>query len=92
MNLTIEDLKEYAKMSATERHGERGRAIRAELDERMRWMPAKWRRLIRCRFILGYSPVKTAMEIHISHTTVYDWTRQIDKWLRDKDAYLNEMT
>ena len=92
MKLTIEDLKEYAKMSVTERHTDRGRAIRAELEERMRWMPIKWRRLIRCRFILGYSPIKTAMEIHVSKTTVHEWTRQIDAWLKDKDAYLNELT
>lgn len=92
MKLTIDDLKEYAKMDTLQRHQERGKAIRAELEERMRWMPIKWRRLIRCRFILGYSPVRTAMEIHISRTSVFELTKKIAAWLENTDEYLKEIT
>ncbi len=92
MKLTIDDLKEYSKMDTLQRHQERGKAIRAELEERMRWMPIKWRRLIRCRFILGYSPTRTAMEIHISRTSVFELTKKIAAWLENTDEYLKEIT
>ena len=92
MVLTIDDLKEYSRMSVTEKHGERGKEIRAELDMRMRWMPIKWRRLIRCRFILGYSEQRTAMEINVHKRTVGRWTREIAEYLEDTDKYLNEIT
>jgi hypothetical protein len=92
MNLTINDLNEYAKMSATERHNERGRAIRDELNFRMRWMPIKWRRLVRCRYILRYSAVRTGIEIHVSERTVRAWTKEIAEWLEDTDKYLDELT
>ena len=92
MKLTIDDLKVYAKMDATERHGELGRAIRTELEERMRWMPARWRKLIRCRYILDYSAVKTGLQIGISERSVRAWTKHIARWLEDTDAYLDEMT
>lgn len=92
MNLTIDDLKEYAKMSVTERRTDRGRAIRAELEERMRWMPIKWRRVIRCRYIMNMSVTRTSIEINASRSAVFKWTGQIARWLRDKDEYLNEIT
>ena len=92
MELTIGDLKEYAKMSVTERHSERGRAIRTEIEERMRWMPIKWRRLIRCRFILAYSEQRTAMEINVCRQTVGRWTRDIARYLKNTDEYLKEIT
>lgn len=92
MKLTIDDLKVYAKMDATERHGELGRAIRTELEERMRWMPIRWRRLIRFRFILRYSELRTATELHVEKRTVWRWTRQIAEWLEDTDKYLETMT
>lgn len=92
MELTIEDLKEYAKMSVTERHTDRGRAIRQELEARMRWMPKRWRRLIRCRYIMSMSVTRTAIEINASRSAIHKWTRQIAQWLEDKDKYLEEMT
>lgn len=92
MVLTIDDLKEYAKMSVTERNTDRGREIRKELEERMRWMPIKWRRLVRCRYILRYSAVRTGIEIHVSERTVRAWTKEIAEWLEDTDKYLDELT
>ncbi len=92
MNLTINDLKEYAKMSVTERHTERGKEIRKELEERMRWMPIRWRRVIRCRYIMSMSVTRTSMEINASRSAIHKWTRQIARWLEDKDKYLEEMT
>lgn len=92
MKLTLDDLKEYAAMSVTERHTDRGREMRKELEERMRWMPIKWRRLVRCRYILRYSAVRTGIEIHVSERTVRAWTKEIAEWLADTDKYLDEMT
>lgn len=92
MKLTIEDLREYAAMSVTERNTERGREIRKEIDERMRWMPIRWRRVVRCRYILNMSRRRTAIEINASESTVKNWTRQIARWLEDKDKYLDELT
>lgn len=92
MKLTLDDLKEYAAMSVTERHTDRGREIRKELDERMRWMPIRWRRVIRCRYIMNMSVRRTSIEINASERAVYKWTRQIAEWLEDKDKYLNELT
>lgn len=91
MKLTINDLREYAVMNTAQRHDERGKAIRAEIEERMRWMPIGWRRLIRCRYILGYGAIKTGLQIGISERTVRAWTSKIARWLEDKDAYLNEL-
>ena len=92
MVLTLKDLERYKKMSVIERHSEEGKAIRAELEARMRWMPIKWRRLIRCRYILGYGALRTALEIGISTRTVTAWTADLGRWLEDKDQYLNELT
>ena len=90
--LSIKELQEYAKMSIDERHSERGREIRAELERRMVWMPERWRKLIRCRYILRYSTVKTARVIGISERTVTTWTKELSEWLADKDAYLRKLT
>lgn len=90
--LSIKDLQEYARMSSEERRSERGREIRAELEERMLWMPARWRKLIRCRYILNYSAVKTARVMGISERTVTTWTKELSEWLADKDAYLRRQT
>ena len=92
MKLTIDDLKDYAKMGVLERHSERGKAIRKEIEERMRWMPGRWRRLIRFRFILRYSELRTATELHVEKRTVWRWTKEIAAWLEDTDKYLETMT
>jgi DNA-directed RNA polymerase specialized sigma subunit len=92
MKLMLDDLKEYAAMSVTERHTDRGREIRKELDERMRWMPIRWRRVIRCRYIMNMSVRRTSIEISASESAVKKWTRQIAEWLEDKDKYLDELT
>jgi DNA-directed RNA polymerase specialized sigma subunit len=92
MKLTIEDLREYAAMSVTERNTDRGREIRKEIDERMRWMPIRWRRVVRCRYIMNMSLRRTAIEINASESSVKKWTRQIARWLEDKDKYLDELT
>ena len=90
MELKLKHLKEYARMTATERQSEYGRAIRAELNYRMRWMPKRWRQLVRCRYIMRYSAVRTGFEIHVSERTVRTWTREIAEWLEDTDKYLEE--
>jgi hypothetical protein len=91
MKLTIDDLKAYAKLNPTERKSEHAKDIREELTMRMRWMPAKWRRLIYWRYIRDCSVVRTAMEIHVTERSVYKWTREIAAWLEDKDKYLDEL-
>ena len=92
MVLTLDVLKEYAAMDTLQRHSERGKAIRAELEERMRWMPIRWRRLIRYRYILRYSALRTATELNVHKNTVTNWTHEIERWLEDKETYLNEQT
>ena len=92
MVLTIDVLNEYRNMDALERHSERGKAIRAEMEERMRWMPIRWRRLIRYRYILRYSALRTATELNVHRNTVTNWTHEIERWLEDKETYLNEQT
>lgn len=92
MKLMLKDLNEYRKMSDQQRRGERGQAIRAELEYRMRWMPRKWRLVVKCRFIKRMSAVKTAMECHISDRTYTNRVSEIAEWLEDTDKYLEEMT
>jgi hypothetical protein len=92
MELKLNHLKEYARMTAEERQSERGKSIRAELIYRMRWMPKRWRKLVRCRYILRYSAVRTGIEIHVSERTVRAWTKEIAEWLEDTDKYLEELT
>ena len=89
--LSIYDLKEYAGMSIEERRSDRGREIREELEKRMLWMPARWRKLIRYRYILGYTAVKTARMVGISERSVTTWTKELSNWLADKDAYLRKL-
>ena len=90
MKLTIEDLREYAKMDVITRHTDRGKEIRQELNERMRWMPMRWRRIVRCRYIMGMSILRTSMELNISKASVTRGTREIARWLVDTDKYLEE--
>ena len=79
-------------MSVTERHTDRGKAIRQELEERMRWMPTRWRRIVRCRYIMDYSVTRTAMELNIHRNTVLNWTREIAEWLEDTEKVLDSET
>ena len=92
MKLTIKILNEYRRMSDAQRLSERGTAIRAELNYRMRWMPRKWRNLVRARYIKRMSCVRAAMEIHVSERTFNTWVREIAEWLEDTDRYLEELT
>ncbi len=89
--LSIKDLQEYAMMSIEERRSDRGREIREELEKRMLWMPERWRKLIRYRYILRYTAVKTSRSIGISVRTVTTWTKELSEWLADKDAYLRKL-
>ena len=92
MKLTLNDLQEYACMDTHQRMQPRGREIRDELNLRMKWMPKKWRRLIHYRYLLGYHPKRVADEMHVGMRTVYYWTRELGRWLKDKDEYLDEIT
>lgn len=89
--LSIKDLQEYAMMSIEERRSDRGREIREEMEKRMLWMPDRWRKLIKYRYILGYTSVKTSRMIGISVRTVTTWTKELSEWLADKDAYLRKL-
>lgn len=91
MVLRIKDLNEYRRMSDQQRRGERGQAIRAELEYRLRWMPKKWRLIVKFRYIKRMSVVRTAMECNISDRTYNNRVREIAEWLEDADKYLDEM-
>ena len=91
MELKLKDLNEYRKMSDAQRRSERGQAIRAELEYRMRWMPRKWRLLVKCRYVRRMSVVKTCIEANISRTTFDRRRRELAEWLEDTDRYLEEM-
>lgn len=90
--MNLDDLKEYKRMTVTERNGERGKAIRAEIDRLMPWMPERWRRVIFCRYIQNMSLTRTALEIPCHPNTVKKCTRKIAEWLKDKDEYLRRDT
>ena len=90
--MRLQDLQEYKRMSAAERNGERGKAIRAELETLLPWMPYRFRRVVSCRYIRDMSLIATAMEIHCHPNTVKKWTKQISAWLKDKDEYLRRDT
>lgn len=91
MELRLKDLNEYRKMSDAQRRSERGQAIRAELEYRMRWMPRKWRLLVKYRYVKRMSVVKTCIEAKISSTTFDRRRKELAEWLEDTDKYLEEM-
>lgn len=88
MDLSLRELNEYRRMSDKQRQGERGCAIRAEIDHRMRWMPKKWRVIVQERTLKRRSIVRTCMELSISKTTYFRRTAELAEWLEDTDKYL----
>ena len=77
MNLTFADLKEC------KRNTDRAKAIRAELDFRLRWMPKDLREIARQRFVMKRSMVRTCMELSISHSTYCRRVTSLAEWLID---------
>lgn len=88
--MTLADLKRYRRMTDEERETEHGCAIMAELYDNMRWMPQKWREIVRVRYIERRSVVQTCMELHIGKTTYLRRTKELAEWLEDTERYLRE--
>lgn len=86
--MTLAELKRYRRMTDEERETEHG--ITAELNDRMRWMPHKWREIVRVRYIERRSVVQTCMELHIGKTTYLRRTKELAEWLEDTERYLRE--
>lgn len=87
MKLTLADLKRYRRMTNAERNND---PIKEEIYDRMRWMPEKWRRIVKVRYIERRSVAYTCMELHIGKTTYLRRTKELAEWLEDTEKYLRE--